>query len=136
MRHTLLIAAALSLTAAQASAENWVKYVDADGGIVWSYDADYTYRDRTSGRLVVMQAVAKPSANIGPSSPGKPDGVGSVVAIDCKDRNLITLGSYKPSAPLDIKSTWRSDTPKKATGADNIALVAAVCAKADDAPVK
>jgi hypothetical protein len=136
MRHTLLIAAALSLTAAQASAENWVKYVDADGGIVWSYDADYTYRDRTSGRLVVMQAVAKPSANIGPSSPGKPDGVGSVVAIDCKDKNLITLGSYKPSAPLDIKSTWRSDTPKKATGADNIALVAAVCAKADDAPVK
>ena len=136
MRHTLLIAAALSLTAAQASAENWVKYIDADGGIVWSYDADYTYRDRTSGRLVVMQAVAKPSANIGPSSPGKPDGVGSVVAIDCKDRNLITLGSYKPSAPLDIKSTWRSDTPKKATGADNIALVAAVCAKADDAPVK
>jgi hypothetical protein len=62
--------------------------------------------------------------------------VGSVVAIDCKDRNLITLGSYKPSAPLDIKSTWRSDTPKKATGADNVALVAAVCAKADDAPVK
>jgi hypothetical protein len=136
MRHTLLIAAALSLTAAQASAENWVKYIDADGGIVWSYDADYTYRDRTSGRLVVMQAIAKPSANIGPSSPGKPDGVGSVVAIDCKDRNLITLGSYKPSAPLDIKSTWRSDTPKKATGADNVALVAAVCAKADDAPVK
>ncbi|WP_397416824.1 hypothetical protein [Phenylobacterium sp.] len=136
MRHTLLIAAALSLTAAQASAENWVKYIDADGGIVWSYDADYTYRDRTSGRLVVMQAVAKPSAKIGPSSPGKPDGVGSVVAIDCKDRNLITLGSYKPSAPLDIKSTWRSDTPKKATGADNVALVAAVCAKADDAPVK
>ncbi|MFN9927320.1 MAG: hypothetical protein ACK53I_10325, partial [Phenylobacterium sp.] len=70
MRHTLLIAAALSLTAAQASAENWVKYIDADGGIVWSYDADYTYRDRTSGRLVVMQAVAKPSAKIGPSSPG------------------------------------------------------------------
>lgn len=136
MRHTLLIAAALSLAAAQASAENWVKYIDADGGIVWSYDADYTYRDRTSGRLVVMQAIAKPSANIGPSSPGKPDGVGSVVAIDCKDRNLITLGSYKPSAPLDIKSTWRSDTPKKATGADNVALVAAVCAKADDAPVK
>jgi outer membrane protein assembly factor BamB len=136
MRHTLLIAAALSLTAAQASAETWVKYVDADGGIVWSYDADYTYRDRVSNRLVVMQAVAKPSANIGPSGPGKPDGVGSVVAIDCRENNMITLGSYKPSAPLDIKSTWRRDTPKKATGADNTALIAAVCAKAADAPVK
>jgi hypothetical protein len=136
MRRALLIASALSLATSPALAESWVKYVDADGGLEWAYDADYTYRDRVSGRLVVMQAVAKPSAKIGPSGPGKPDGVGSVVAIDCKDRNLITLGAYKPSAPLDIKSTWRSDTPKKATGADNIALVAAVCAKATDAPVK
>lgn len=141
MRRALLIAAALSFTAAsfsasQASAENWVKYVDGDGGIEWAYDADYTYRDRVSNRLVVMQAVAKPSAKLGPSGPGKPDGVGNVVAINCQDKNLITLGAYKPSAPLDIKATWRSDTPKKATGADNIALIAAVCPKASEAPVK
>lgn len=137
MRRALALAtiAALALAGA-ASAETWNKYVDAGNGIQWSYDGDYIYKDKQSGRLVVLQAISKPEAKIGPSGPGKPDGVGSVVAIDCKDKNMIMLGSYKPSAPLDIKATWRSDTPKKATGADNEALVAAVCSKADKAPVK
>jgi hypothetical protein len=136
MRRALALAAALSLTAGAASAEAWTKYLDAGNGIQWSFDGDYTYKDKQTGRLVVMQAISKPEAKLGPSGPGKPDGVGSVVALDCKDKNLITLGSYKPSAPLDIKATWRSDTPKKAAGADNEALIAAVCPNAANAPVK
>ena len=59
-----------------ASAETWKKYTEADNGIAWSYDADYAYKDRATGRIVVMQAISKPSANLGPSGPGKPDGVG------------------------------------------------------------
>ena len=136
MRRALALAATLSMIAGAASAETWTKYVDAGNGIQWSYDGDYTYKDKSTGRLVVMQAISKPEAKIGPSGPGKPDGVGSVVAIDCKEKNLITLGSYKPSAPLDIKATWRSDTPKKATGDDNVALMQAVCPHADHVPVK
>src|SRR5690242_8871583 len=134
MRRALALAATLSLIAGAASAETWTKYVDAGNGIQWSYDGDYTYKDKQTGRLVVLQAISKPEAKIGPSAPGKPDGVGSVVAVDCKEKNLITLGSYKPSAPLDIKATWRSDTPKKATGADNVALLAAICPNADHVP--
>lgn len=114
-----------------ASAETWTKYVDAANGIAWSYDADYAYRDRATGRIVVMQAISKPAANLGPSGPGKPDGVGSVVAIDCGKKNMLTLAKYSPSKPLDIKATWRSDTPKKAEGAENVALLAAACAMSD-----
>lgn len=136
MRRAFALAATLSLIAGAATAETWTKYVDGPNGTQWSYDADYTYKDKQTGRLVVMQAISKPSANLGPSAPGKPDGVGSVIAIDCKDKNLITLGGYKPSAPLDIKDTWRSETPKKATGADNAALMAAVCPHVDHVPVK
>lgn len=136
MRRALALATALSLLAGAASAENWTKYVDSANGIQWSFDADYTYKDRETGRVVIMQAISKPEAKIGPSGPGKPDGVGSVVALDCARKNMITLGSYKPSQPLDIKDTWRKDTPKKADGADNAALMTAVCAMADKAPVK
>jgi hypothetical protein len=136
MRRALALATALSLLAGAASAESWTKYVEGANGVQWSYDADYTYKDRETGRVVIMQAISKPDAKIGPSGPGKPDGVGSVVALDCGKKNLITLGSYKPNQPLDIKSTWRKDTPKKAEGPDNAALIAAVCARAADAPVK
>jgi hypothetical protein len=58
------------------------------------------------------------------------------VAIDCKERNMITLASYKPSQALDIPANWRGSTPKKATGADNEALIAAVCPHVDHVPVK
>ncbi|MBL8556369.1 MAG: hypothetical protein JNL41_18990 [Phenylobacterium sp.] len=136
MRRAIALATALSLVAGAAAAESWTKYVDSGNGIQWSYDADYTYKDRETGRVVVMQAVSKPEAKIGPSGPGKADGVGSVVALDCSKKNMITLGSYKPNQPLDIKDTWRKDTPKKADGADNAALLTAVCASADKAPVK
>ena len=137
MRRALALAALTAATAfaGSAAAEKWSKYVDAAGGTQWSYDADYAYKDKASGRLVVMQAISKPEAKLGPSGPGKPDGVGSVVAIDCKDKNLITLGGYKPGAPLNIKGNWRSDTAKKAEGKDNAALLAMVCAMRD-LPVK
>ena len=136
MRRAFALATALSLLAGAASAENWTKYVDGANGTTWSYDSDYSYKDKQTGRLVIMQAISKPEANLGPSGPGKPDGVGSVVAIDCGRKNLIMLGSYKPDTPLDIKATWRSDTPKKAGGADNEALIAAVCPHLDHVPVK
>ena len=134
MRRALTLATLFALAAAGAAqAENWTKYVDADGGLAWSIDNDYSYRDRASGRIVVMQAVSK--GTTGPGLPGEADGVGSVVAIDCDKKNIITLGGYKPGAPLSIKSTWRSDTPKKADGKDNAALLAMVCAKSG-LPVK
>lgn len=137
MRRALALAATLSLAAAGAAhAEKWTKYVDAGNGIEWSYDGDFTYKDRVSGRLVVMQAISKPEAKLGPSGPGKADGVGSVVAIDCKSKNFLAVASYKPNVALDIPSNWREGTPKKAVGADNEALMAAVCPHVDHVPVK
>lgn len=137
MRRAFALATLTALAmAGAASAETWNKYVDGANGTAWSYDGDYTYKDKATGRLVVMQAISKPEAKLGPSGPGKPDGVGSVVAIDCAKKNLIALGSYKPSAPLAIKEGWRNDTPKKAEGADNEALIAAVCPHAEHVPVK
>lgn len=136
MRRAIALATALTLIAGAASAETWTKYVDVPNGTAWSYDGDYTYKDKETGRLVVMQAISKPSANLGPSAPGKPDGVGSVVALDCAKKNMILLGSYKPSAPLAINEAWRKETPKKAEGADNAALMAAVCPHVDHVPVK
>ena len=131
----LTLVAALAVSGA-ASAETWTKYVDVANGTAWSFDSDYSYKDRQTGRLVVMQAISKPSAKLGPAGPGKSDGVGSVVAVDCVKKNLIMVGSYKPSAPLDIKATWRNDAAKKAEGAENEALISAVCAMADKTPMK
>jgi hypothetical protein len=137
MRRALALAALLALSAAgAASAETWKKYTEADNGTAWSIDTDYSYKDRTTGRVVVMQAISKPAANLGPSAPGKPDGVGSVVALDCQNRNMIMLGSYTPSKPLALAPTWRSDTPKKAAGQDNEALLATVCPGAASLPQK
>jgi hypothetical protein len=136
MRRAIALAAVLTLAAGAAQAEKWTKYVDADNGTAWSYDADYTYKDQQTGRLVVMQAISKPAANLGPSAPGKPDGVGSVVAIDCAKKNLIMVAGYSPSKPLDIRSSWRAETPKKADGAENQALMSAVCSNAAGVPVK
>lgn len=137
MRRALALAALIALSAANAaSAETWTKYVDAANGTAWSYDADYSYKDKASGRVVVMQAISKPSANLGPSGPGKPDGVGSVVAIDCSGKTIILMGGYTPSKPLAIANDWRGETPKKATGAENLALLAAVCPTASKLAAK
>jgi hypothetical protein len=135
MRRALALAAFIALsTAGAAYAEHWTKFADGANGIEWSYDGDYSYKDKQTGRLVVMQAISKPSANLMPSPP--PTGVGSVYAIDCAKKNVIPLGAYKPSVPFAISTSWRSDTPKKLGGPEDEALVAAVCPHIDHVPVK
>ena len=142
MRRVIALTAAAAFAVAAtgaatgAAAETWTKFVDGPNGTQWSYDADYTYKDKDSGRVVVMQAVSKPASNLGPSGPGKPDGVGYVYAIDCAKKNLITVASYKPSVALDIPANWRDEAPKKASGPENEALLAAVCPHADHVPVR
>ena len=133
MRRALALAvtAAFAVTGV-ASAETWTKFVTLENGADVSYDKDYIYKDRQSGRFVVMQALSK--GTLGPSAPGKADSVGSVVAIDCANRNMISMASYRPNTPLDVKPSWRSDTPKRVSGADNEALVKAVCPLASDVP--
>jgi hypothetical protein len=135
MRRALALAvtAAFAVTGV-ASAETWTKFATMENGAEVSYDKDYTYKDRQSGRLVVMQALSK--GTLGPSAPGKADSVGSVVAIDCASKNMIAVASYRPNVPLDIKASWRNETPKKVSGADNEALMKAVCADSSKAPIR
>lgn len=130
MRRALALAAAFALTAAAAHAETWTKYADGDNGTEWSYDGDYTYKDSASGRLVVMKAISKPSANIAPGGPDK--GVGFVEAIDCKAKTSLRMGAYKPSTGLTMDDAWRKGQSKPADSA----LVAAVCPHIDHVPVK
>ena len=132
-------ALALAITAAfavagVAQAETWTKFVTLENGADVSYDKDYTYKDRQSGRLVIMQALSK--GELGPSAPGKADSVGSVVAIDCGSKNMIAITSYRPNTPLEIRDSWRNDTPKKAEGPDYAALMGQVCPHAEHLPVK
>ena len=137
MRRALALAAliATSAVAGAAYAEHWTKFADGANGIEWSYDADYSYKDKQTGRLVVMQAISKPSANLMPSGPDK--GVGSVYAIDCAKKNVIMMGSFKPStAPFQTLNGWRGETPKNLGGTEDIALLAAVCPHLDHVPVK
>lgn len=140
MRRALALAALITVstaalaTAGAATAENWTKFVNGDNATEWSYDKDYSYTDKETGRLVVMQAISKPSANIPPGGPGK--GVGYVYALDCSKHNLILVTSYKPSVPFAMPAGWRSDTPKKSGGPEDEALFAAVCPTASQAPVK
>jgi hypothetical protein len=135
MRRALALAvtAAFAITGV-ASAETWTKFATMENGAEVSYDKDYTYKDRQSGRLIVMQALSKGA--LGPSAPGKPDSVGSLVAIDCSSKNMISMASYRPNVALEVKSSWRNETPKKITGSDNEALAKAVCAEASSAPVR
>jgi hypothetical protein len=135
MRRALALAALIALSSAGAAyAEHWTKFADGDNGTEWSYDGDYSYKDKQTGRLVVMQAISKPSANLAPSGPGT--GVGYVYALDCAKHNLIMISAYKPSQPFAIPDNWRSNTPKKAGGAEDQALFAAVCPHLDHVPVK
>ena len=140
MRRLIALAAlSVAAVASAASAETWTSYTaPTDKGLQWSYDADYSYRDAASGKVIVLQAIGKAGATprMGPSAPGAADGVGSVVAVDCKAKTLVTVGSYSPSKPLVLSETWRDATPKKADGADNKALIAAVCVDADKLPSK
>ncbi len=121
---------AVSVTATAASAETWKKYANGDNGTEWSFDTDYAYKDKDTGRVVVMKAISLPSKNIAPGGPGK--GVGFVEAIDCRAGTTLPMGSYKPSADLVINADWRKAAPKKA----DPELVSAVCPMASKLPVK
>lgn len=133
MRRILAIAAALAATTAMvtpAGAESWKAYGSpSEKGLQWSYDADYSYRDQQTGKVIVMQAIGKVGAEprMGPSGPGKPDGVGSVLAVDCKDQTLINLGGYTPKKPLELSANWRMANAAAAKSPEDKALIAAVC---------
>jgi hypothetical protein len=131
MRRALALAALIALAAAgTASAETWKKYANGDNGTEWSYDADYSYKDKDTGRVVVMKAISKPSASIAPGGPGK--GVGFVEAVDCRAGTSLPMGSYKPSGDLAINADWRKGAAKKA----DPELLSAVCSTAAKLPVK
>ena len=133
MRRALALAALTALAAAATTAtaaETWKKYADGENGTEWSYNTDYSYKDKASGRVVVMKAISKPSVNIAPSGPGT--GVGFVEALDCDRGTSLLLGAYKPSAEFKIDPNWRNGTPKKAEPE----LVAAVCPTAGKLPTK
>ena len=137
----LIALAVLSATvcATGATAETWKPYTGvSDKGLQWSYDTDYSYRDAQSGRVVVMQAIGKAGATprLGPSAPGAADGVGQVMGVDCEVRGVVLIGSYSPSKPLALSESWRNAPAKRADGADDKALVAAVCAIASQLPSK
>lgn len=140
MRRALVIAALSTLAcASSAMAETWKPYsAVTPKNLQWSYDTDYSYRDQASGRVVVMQAIGKVGATprMGPSAPGAADGVGSVLALDCKAGDMILIAGYAPSKPLDIPANWRSTSPKKISDDDDKTLQAAVCANVDSLPVK
>ena len=140
MRRIIAIALFSTLaTASLAQAETWKGYTEVSASnLQWSYDADYSYRDAKSQRVVVLSAVGKVGASprMGPSAPGAADGVGSVVALDCKASNMILVSGYSPKKPLAIADDWRSAAPKKVESAEDKALLAAACVGADSLPVK
>lgn len=140
MRRALAIAAFTVLAAAPAAqAETWKAYsAVSDKGLQWSYDADYSYRDQQSGKVVVLQAIGKPGANprMGPSGPGAADGVGFVYALDCKAKTLLNLGGYTPKKPLQVSATWRGEKMSPAKSAEDTALLAAACEGADKLAAK
>lgn len=140
MRRVIATALFTTLAAAGAvHAETWKGYsaVSANN-LQWSYDADYSYRDAKSQRVVALSAVGKVAASprMGPSAPGAADGVGSVVALDCKAQTILLVSGYSPKKPLAIPDDWRSAPSKKVESAEDKALLAAVCTGAENLPVK
>ncbi len=140
MRRVLAIAAITALaTASAAQAETWKPYsAISDKGLQWSYDADYSYRDAQTNKVIVLQAIGKPAATprMGPSGPGKPDGVGFVYALDCKASALLNLGGYSPKKPLELSATWRTEKMAPAKTPEDKALLAAACQGADQLAAK
>ena len=135
MRRALAIAALTAMTTATAAqAETWKAYsAVSDKGLQWSYDADYSYRDAQTGKVIVLQAIGKPGAEprMGPSGPGKPDGVGFVYALDCKAKTLLNLGGYTPKKPLELSATWRGEKMSPAKSPEDKALLDTACQGAD-----
>lgn len=140
MRRPFALVAMTALTLASAAqAETFKAYSTiSPKSLQWSYDSDYAYRDARTNRVVVLQAIGKVGATprLGPSGPGAPDGVGSVVAIDCKARSIVLLGSYAPSKALVIDENWRSTKTKGIEAGDDRDLMTAVCPGAAQLPAK
>jgi len=138
MRRTAALALAASLASGGAGAETWKTYSPGPNGLEWYYDVDYVYRDARTGRVVALQAIGRPGAQprMGPSGPGKPDGVGSIVALDCRKRTIVIVGSFSPKAPLQSSEAWRDAPAKRVSTPEDKALVAAACAGAANLPVK
>ncbi|WP_304170656.1 hypothetical protein [Phenylobacterium aquaticum] len=140
MRRAVVIAALFTLACAPAAlAETWKPYsAPTPNNLQWSYDADYSYVDKISGLVVIEQAVGKVGATprMGPSAPGAADGVGSLLALDCKAGDMILIAGYSPKKPLDVPPNWRSSTPKKIASDDDKALLAAACAAVPSLPTK
>ncbi len=139
MRRLIALAALSAMAAASAAqAETWKPYAKTPAGLEWSYDADYSYRDAQSGKVVVMQAIGKPGAEprMGPSGPGKADGVGFVTAVDCKAGTLVSLGGYSPKKPLELSTNWRTATGNQAKSAEDKALLETACQGADQLTAK
>lgn len=139
MRRVIALATLTTLIAAGAQAETWKAYSPVDAAShQWSYDTDYSYRDARTKRVVVMSAIGKVGATprLGPSAPGAADGVGSIVALDCKAKNMILIGGYRPSKPLEANDSWRASAPKKIESDEDKALLVSACEGADKLPVK
>lgn len=140
MRRVLAIAVVTALAAGSAAqAETWKPYSTvSDKGLQWSYDADYSYRDAQTNKVIVLQAIGKPAAEprMGPSGPGKPDGVGFIYALDCKANALLNLGGYSPKKPLELSATWRTEKMAPAKTPEDKALLAAACQGADQLAAK
>jgi hypothetical protein len=139
LRASAIAALSAFALALPAAAETWTAYTEPnDKGLQWSFDSDYSYRDASTGRVVVMTAVGKVGASprMGPSGPGAADGVGFVYALDCKSKNLLSLGGYSPKKPLEIGGDWRRAVPKKADGADDAALMRQACTNTAALPSK
>ena len=139
MRRIFALAGLCALAAATAAqAEAWTPYAKTANGLEWSYDADYSYRDTLTGRVVVMQAVGKPGAEprMGPSGPGKADGVGFVTAVDCSGKSMISLGGYSPKKPLELSANWRTATGVQPKSAEDKALIDSACQGADQLTAK
>lgn len=139
MRRLIALAALSAMAVAStAQAETWKPYAKTPAGLEWSYDTDYSYRDTATGRVVVMQAIGKPGVEprMGPSGPGKADGVGFVTALDCKGKTLISLGGYSPKKPLELSETWRTAKGSQPKGAEDKALIESACQGADQLTAK
>jgi hypothetical protein len=139
LRASAIAALSAFALALPAAAETWTAYTAPnDKGLQWSFDSDYSYRDASTGRVVVMTAVGKVGASprMGPSGPGAADGVGFVYALDCKSKNLLSLGGYSPKKALEIGGDWRRAVPKKADGADDAALMRQACTNSAALPSK
>jgi hypothetical protein len=137
MRRAAVLTLILTMAAnGAAMAANWQSYADLGDGKQWFVDSDYSYKDKASGRVVVMQAIGVPASKLGPNGPGAADGVGNVVALNCQEKNFLVLGSYTPSKAFAPSDGWRRGVPKRMTNDEDKKLLEVACANVASLPVK